>query len=108
MRGLLVYTMSRLALFLVVWLPLQLFTPWRGFPALVVAILVSGGISLFVLNRQRDSAAGSVRSFFGRINQRIDESRTAEDEVERAPEVDSAHQDGETPPKANPDASSTP
>ena len=102
MRGLLLYTLSRVALFLVIWLPLQLFTSWRGFPALVVAILVSGGISLFVLNRQRDSAAGNVESFFGRINRRIDESRTAEDYD------DPDYQEGETPPSASPNPNSTP
>jgi hypothetical protein len=102
MRGLLLYTLSRVALFLVIWLPLQLFTSWRGFPALVVAILVSGGISLVVLNRQRNSAVGNVQTFFRRINRRIDESRTAED----YDELD--HQEGETPPSASPNPNSAP
>ena len=69
----------RLMVFLAVWLRLQLLTPLRGLWALVMALLVSGAISFFLLNRQRDAMSGVVAGFFGRINDRIDASARAED-----------------------------
>lgn len=96
MRGILLYTLSRIGLFLVVFLPLQLFTPLKGLLALLIAIAVSGVISIFLLNRQRDAASGGIHSVFTRINQRIETSRTAED------------YEDEAPPNDSPTASSTP
>jgi hypothetical protein len=61
----------RLLLFIAVWLLLQLLTPLRGLWALVLALMVSGAISFFLLNRQRDAMSGVVAGFFGRINDRI-------------------------------------
>ena len=90
----LIYTTMRVMVFIAVWLLIQLVTPLRGLWALVVALLVSGVISLFLLNRQRDAMSGVVAGFFGRINDRIDASTRAEDyddlpegqpEAERAP-----------------------
>jgi hypothetical protein len=75
----------RLLLFIAVWLLLQLLTPLRGLWALVLALLVSGAISFFLLNRQRDAMSGVVAGFFGRINDRIDASTRAED-VDDLPE----------------------
>lgn len=75
----LVYTTMRFLLFMSVWLVLQLLTPLRGLGALVVALLVSGAISFFLLNRQREAMSGVVAGFFGRINDRIDASARAED-----------------------------
>ena len=66
-------------MFIAVWLLLQLLTPLRGLWALVLAVLVSGAISFFLLNRQRDAMSGVVAGFFGRINDRIDASTRAED-----------------------------
>jgi hypothetical protein len=74
-----VYTTMRLLVFIAVWLLLQLLTPLRGLWALVLALLVSGAISFFLLNRQRDAMSGVVAGFFGRINDRIDASTRAED-----------------------------
>jgi len=78
-RGLLFYTVSRVLLFIAVWLIVQFVTPLRGLMALVVALLVSGAIAFFVLNRQRDSASASVVGLFRRIDDRIERARTAED-----------------------------
>lgn len=75
----LVYTTMRLLMFVAVWLLVQLITPIRGLWALVLAVLVSGAISFFLLNRQRDAMSGVVAGFFGRINDRIDASTRAED-----------------------------
>lgn len=111
MRGLIFYTTSRLALFLVVWLVLQL-VGLRGLTAAVVALLISGAIAFFVLNRQRDSAAASVSSLFRRVDERIERSRAAEDGP-----VDAAAQgrggsegdgDDQSGPNASPQPRSTP
>jgi hypothetical protein len=74
------YTVSRLVLLLVCWLPLQLFTPLRGLIALAVAVLASGIISYFLLDRRRDAMAAQLGSFFSRLNSRIDRSTKAEDD----------------------------
>jgi len=76
----LVYTLMRVGLFLAVWLLLQLITPLRGLWALFVAVIVSGVLSAFVLNRQRTAMGEVVGGFFGRINARIDAASRAEDE----------------------------
>lgn len=82
----LVYTVLRVALFAVVWLTIELLTPFSGLLAIIAAILVSGAISLLVLDRQRGRAASVAAGFFGRINERIEASARAED-VDDAPEV---------------------
>lgn len=74
-----VYTAMRVGLFLAVWLLLQLLTPLRGLWAAVLAIVVSGLISLLVLNRQRSAMGGVVGGFFRGINERIDAASRAED-----------------------------
>lgn len=52
----------------------------RGLPLLLLAFVVSGIASLFVLDRQRDALGSSVGGFFSRLNARIDASARAEDE----------------------------
>lgn len=74
------YTWLRALLLFAVWLLLQLVTPLRGWLSVVVALLVSGVISLFLLNRQRASMSVVVASFFGGINARIDAATRAEDD----------------------------
>lgn len=69
----------RVGLFLGVWLLLQLLTPLRGLWAAALAIIASGLISLFLLNRQRAAMSSVVGGFFGRINARIDAASQAED-----------------------------
>jgi hypothetical protein len=74
-----IYTGMRILLFLGIWLLLQLLTPLRGLWGIAAAILMSGLISIFVLNRQRDAMSSTVGAFFRRINDRIDASARAED-----------------------------
>ena len=75
-----VFTALRIGLFLGVWLLLQIITPLRGLWALVVAIVLSGVISAFALNRQRSAMGEVVGRFFGGINDRIDAASRAEDD----------------------------
>ena len=82
-----VYTAMRVGLFLGVWLLLQLLTPLRGLWAVAVAILASGLISLFLLNRQRLAMSSVVGGFFGRINARIDAASRSEDDWEEQSEA---------------------
>lgn len=74
-----VYTAMRVGLFVAVWLLLQLVTPLRGLWAAVVAIVISGLISIVLLNRQRSAMGGVVGGFFRGINDRIDAASRAED-----------------------------
>jgi len=76
------FTALRLLLFGFVWLLIQLTTPLRGLLAAVVALLISGVISVVVLDRQRAATGAALAAFFGRINARIDESTRAEDEAD--------------------------
>ena len=82
------YTLLRVAIFAGAWFVLQLTTPLRGIGAVAVALLVSGVISLLVLDRQRDAVGALAGNFFGRINARIDASARAEDELLPDPEPD--------------------
>lgn len=75
----LVYTVLRVALFIAMWLTIELITPISGVWAIVLAILLSGAISLFVLDRQRGRVASVAAGFFGGINERIEASARAED-----------------------------
>ena len=75
----LIYTFLRILLFVATWMLLELLTPLRGIWSLVVALLISGVISFFVLNHQRRAMSQVVAGFFGRINARIDASARAED-----------------------------
>lgn len=76
----LTYTGLRLLLLLAVWILIELVTPLRGVTSIVVALLASGVISLFLLNRQRASMSVVVGSFFRGINERIDAAARAEDD----------------------------
>lgn len=69
----------RVGLFVAVWLLLQLVTPLRGLWAAVGAIVISGLISIVLLNRQRSAMGGVVGGFFRGINDRIDAASRAED-----------------------------
>jgi uncharacterized membrane protein YccC len=73
------YTLLRVALFAAVWLALELLTPVYGLWAIVAAILMSGAISIVVLDRPRGEVGAAAAGFFGRINARIEESARAED-----------------------------
>lgn len=78
-RAFVVYTALRIGLVLALWWLIQLVTPLRGVLALAVAILVSGLVSLVLLNRPRQAMGEGVAGFFARMNARIDASAAAED-----------------------------
>lgn len=74
----LVYTLKRLALFsvaLVIGYALGLRELWL----IVLALLVSGAVSLVLLNRDRDGASSQAVSLARRLNQRISDSAARED-----------------------------
>lgn len=79
MRGIAVYTAMRVALLAGVWLVIQVVTPMRGLLAIAVALVISGVISFIVLDRSRDTASKGLAGVFGRINDRIEQSKVAED-----------------------------
>ena len=74
-----VYTLLRVALFGVVWVLVEFLTPFHGLWAAVAALLISGAISVVVLDRPRNKVGAAAGSFFGRINERIEASARAED-----------------------------
>lgn len=73
------YTFLRVALFAAVWLVLEFWTPLTGLLAVVAALLMSGAISIVVLDRPRGDLGSVAAGFFGRINARIDAASRAED-----------------------------
>lgn len=85
-----VYTLLRLAMLAVVGLVLYL-VGLRGVWLLLLAFLVSGVLSAFVLSRPREGAALGITSAVKGINARIDASARAEDD-----DLD----DGAAPPPA--------
>lgn len=94
-----VYTALRIALFLLVWAAFQFLTPWKGLPALILALLVSGAISFFALNRQRDAMSASVFGVFKRMNDRIDAATRKEDVEDDVIADSGVHTDRETDAK---------
>lgn len=86
-----VYTLLRAALFVVVWVLIEFLTPIHGLWAAVAALLISGAISVVVLDRPRNKVGLAAGGFFGRINERIEASARAEDDDD----VPVASSDGE-------------
>ena len=78
MRSVLVYTLSRLALFAATAGVLYLVGA-RGFLLLALAVLISGVVSFVLLSRQRDAVSSSVAERAGRIRQNIAEGAARED-----------------------------
>lgn len=74
-----VYTLLRLVLLIAIWILIAWITPVKGLWALALALLVSGAVSLFLLDRQRDAMSIGVARFFSGINERIEASARAED-----------------------------
>lgn len=97
------YTLLRVALFVAVWLVLELLTPIHGIVAIAIAIVMSGAISLVVLDRQRGAVGTVAAGFFGRINERIEASARAEDVDD---EDDSLPSTPDARPPSTPDATS--
>ena len=82
MKEFAIYTGLRLALFAacfaVLWFALN---NWLTlFPLLLVALIVSSILSIFVLRAARDRLAGTIEQRAGRISDRIERSRRAEDD----------------------------
>lgn len=82
--ALLRYTLLRIGLFVVVWLVLEFLTPLSLAWTLIGAIVMSGAISVVVLDRTRGEAGRSVSGYFRRINARIEASTSAEDAADDA------------------------
>lgn len=72
------YSTLRLALLIAVGAVLYLLG-LHGVWLLAVALVLSGVLSLFVLDRQRDDLGRSVGNVFTRINERIDANTRSED-----------------------------
>ncbi len=76
----LLYTGARLVLLAVVAGILYLVGA-RGFLLLVLAFLISGLISFVVLAKWREALSARVAERFTKINNRIEKSKTAEDDL---------------------------
>lgn len=74
--------MLRLLLFLGCLLALRL-VGLRGLPLLVLALLLSGGISLVLLNRQRDAMSAVLVDRARRVGTDLDAGARAEDHEPR-------------------------
>ena len=84
----LLYTLLRVALFAVVWGLVWFLTPFDALWSAVAAILISGAVSLVLLDRQRGRVGTAAGGFFSRLNDRIDAAARAED-IDDLPESDS-------------------
>jgi hypothetical protein len=91
MRNTFFYTVSRLLLFIVVLLLLDL-AGARGLLLIALALLISGLLSYVLLSRQRDAMAGSLGSrLSGRLRggnsfrDRLNEGARAEDDADDEP-----------------------
>jgi len=79
MRATLSYTVLRLGLFVVVFLLLYL-AGARGVLVLAGAILISGLISYFLLNRQRMAMSSVISKRVTSFKERLDAGTRAEDD----------------------------
>jgi uncharacterized membrane protein YgaE (UPF0421/DUF939 family) len=78
MRSVIIYTLSRLALFAATTGVLFLVGA-RGFLLLALAILISGIVSFVLLSRQRDAVSSSVTERAARIRDNLAEGTARED-----------------------------
>lgn len=78
MKHFLLYTGMRILL-LVATAGLAYALGMRGFLLILVAFLVSGVISFFVLRMPREQLGNSIGGYFKRINAKIDAATAAED-----------------------------
>lgn len=78
MRSVLIYTLSRLALFAAT-AGVLFIVGARGFLLLALAILISGVISFVLLSRQRDAVSSSVTERAARIKESLAEGAARED-----------------------------
>jgi hypothetical protein len=77
--AIILYTLLRVVMFAGAWILIELFTPIHGLFAAAFAIVISGAISIIVLNGRRDAMSEVLFRFFRRMNERIDASARAED-----------------------------
>lgn len=92
----LAYTFARILLLLVVGGVCYLIG-FRDLLLIVLAFIVSGIISFFVLNRQRDALGMGMGAYFSRMNQKIDAGTKSEDQIiMTTPEVHAASEATET------------
>ena len=77
-RALLTYTIYRLLVFAAALVALYVLGA-RSYLLVALAIVISGLISLVVLDRQRDGVAPMVKKFTSRINDRIESGKRKED-----------------------------
>lgn len=97
-----VYTVLRVLVFLGVWALLWVFTPLDALWSAVAAILISGAISLVLLDRQRGRVGRAAGGFFARINARIDAATRAEDIDEPWPVAVAGSREGEQATQGEP------
>jgi hypothetical protein len=87
MRNVMFYTVSRVLLFVVVLLLLDL-AGARGLLLIALALLISGLLSYVLLSRQRDSMAGSLTGRLtrrtGGFRDRLNQGAAAEDTDDQA------------------------
>jgi len=97
--SILIYTVLRVALFAVVWAVVWFLTPLDAVWSAMAAILISGALSVVLLDRQRGRVGTAAGRFFSRLNDRIDASTRAEDLDEDYPMAGpgSSAADGEEP-----------
>src|ERR1700761_6569136 len=101
MRNTVFYTVSRLLLFIVVLLLLDL-AGARGLLLIALALLISGLLSYVLLSRQRDAMAGSLGS---RLSGRLRGGNSFRDRLNEGPRAEDT---GDEPAPATPSAPATP
>jgi hypothetical protein len=94
----LLYTLLRVALFVVVWGLIWFFTPLDALWSAVAGILISGALSVVLLDRQRGRVGQAAGGFFSRLNARIDAAARAEDvDDPPLPQPPESGDEGQTP-----------
>ncbi len=76
----LMYTLARFGLLIVAGAVCYL-AGARGILLIVLAFLISGLLSYVVLYRQRDNAGARMGGYFSRMNQKIEDSKSSEDNL---------------------------
>ena len=76
----LVYTLARFGLLIIAGAVCYL-AGARGILLIVLAFLISGLLSYVVLYRQRDNAGARMGGYFSRMNQKIEDSKSSEDNL---------------------------
>jgi hypothetical protein len=103
MRTALFYTVSRLLLFIVVLLLLDL-AGARGLLLIALALLISGLLSYVLLSRQRNSMASSLSGRLGARTRRTQSFRERLNEGTRAEDTDDEPTSASPPPISPPSA----